>query len=117
MMKHLAIAAAMAMAVCGCVSVKNDNSLVPPSGLYSDFKAPLTSFKEPLNLEGLKKGTARDNVYIHEWVYTGIGVTVWNATLKEAMEEAGITKLHYAEYSQWSFLGFYTRFEVTAYGE
>jgi len=102
--------------VCGCVSVKND-TIVPPSGLCSDISAPLTEFKAPLNLAGLKKGTATNNVFIRDWLLTGISVTLWETTLKKAMLDAGITKLHYAEYHQHSILGFYTEFAVTAYGE
>ena len=115
-MNRLFLPIALALLASGCVSVKND-TIVPPSGLCSDISAPLTEFKAPLNLERLKKGTATENVFIREWVFTGISVSLWNATLKEAMLAAGITKLHYAEYHQRSILGFYTEFTVTAYGE
>ena len=115
-MNRLSLPIALALLVCGCVSVKND-TIVPPSGLCSDISVPLTEFKTPLNFAGLKKGTATDNIFICDWFITGISVSLWETTLKEAMLAAGITKLHYAEYHQHSILGFYTEFTVTAYGE
>ena len=115
-MNRLLLPIALALLACGCVSVKND-TIVPPPGLCSNISAPLTEFKTPLNLAGLKKGTATDNIFIREWLFTGISVSVWKTTLKEAMLAGGITDLRYAEYNQRSILGFYTEFTVTAYGE
>lgn len=116
-MNRLLLPIALALLACGCVSVKNDNTLVPPPGLCSDIDAPLTAFKTPLNLEGLKKGTATENIFIQDWLFTGISVSLWETTLEKAMLAAGITKLRYADYHQRSILGFYTEFTVTAYGE
>ena len=103
-MNRLFLPIALALLACGCVSVKN-GTIVPPSGLCSDISAPLTEFKAPLDLAGLKKGTATDNVFIRDWLFTGISASLWKTTLKEDMLSAGIAKLHYTE------------FTVTAYGE
>ena len=103
-------------ALCGCVSVKSDHGLVPPSGLCSDFRAPLVVPRGPVDFDGLKVGEGSKSVYLHEWVYTGLDVGVTDMTLAAAMAQAGITELVAADYEQYSILGFVTLFKVTAYG-
>ena len=114
--KLLTVLAATLLAA-GCVSVKDAHTLVPPSGLVSDFRAPLTIPKGPVPCKNLKIGTGSKSVFVKDWLYTGIGADVTDMTLKEAMDSAGITRLYYADYNQYSILGFVTFFTVTAYGE
>lgn len=108
---------AIAISFCGCVSVKNDRSIVPPPAFISFVKAPLTVPSEPVSCGSLKRGEAADSIYVWEYLYTRITVTVWNSTLEKAMRNGGLTKLHYADYTMESYLGYVTIFTVTAYGE
>ena len=104
-------------ALCGCVSVKNENALVPPTGLYSHFRAPLTINRGAVPCANLKSGVSSRAVYVKDWVYSGLSVEVCDMALREACEAGGLRKLHYADYEQQSFFGFVTVFSVTAYGE
>lgn len=116
MRKLLPVLAVLAL-VAGCVSVKNENNLVPPSGLVSDFRAPLVLPKEPISCTNLKVGTGSRSVFVKDWLYTGIGADVTDMALTEAVQSAHIQRLLYADYEQYSILGFVTVFTVTAYGE
>ena len=104
-------------AMTGCVSVRNENALVPPSGLVSDFSAPLVMPRESVPCTGLKVGKGGKSYYVKEWLYSGLGVDVCDMALKEAIANGGINRLLFADYHQYSILGFVTVFTVTAYGE
>lgn len=104
-------------ALAGCVSVKNANGLVPPSGLVSDFTAPLLTPSEPVTCQNLKVGKGKCSYYVKDWLYTGLGADVCDMALKDAIADGGIKKLCFADYRQYSVLGFVTVFTVTAYGE
>ena len=114
---RFALAAAMLLATCGCVSVKGDKTLVPPTGLYAHFRAPLAVNRESVPCKNLKSGTGSSSVYVKEWVYTGISADVCNMALREAIENGNLKKVYFADYEQHTFLGFITLFKVTAYGE
>ena len=101
----------------GCVSVKNDRAIVPPPALISNVIAPLTIPAEPISGENLKKGTASESLYVHEYIFTGISATIWTPTIEKAMRKGRLKKLHYAEYQMTSILGYITTFTVTTYGE
>jgi hypothetical protein len=116
-MRRFIILTACAALFCGCVSVKNDRSVVPPPALISVVKAPLTTPEGPISCYGLKSGSASDSFYVYEYLFTGISATIWTATLEKAMKNGGITKLYYADYDMSSFLGYVTIFTVRAYGE
>ena len=107
----------LAAALCGCVSVKSDHGLVPPSGAITDFRAPLVVPRGPVSCENLKVGKGSRSVYLKEWVYTGISVDVTDMLLEQAARSAGITRICFADYEQYSILGFVTVFTVTVYGE
>ena len=110
-------AAAVLLVVCGCVSVKGDKTLVPPTGLYAHFRAPLSVNRESVPCNNLKSGTGSRAVYLKEWVYTGLSAEVCDMALREAIEDGKLTKVYFADYEQQTFLGFVTLFKVTAYGE
>ena len=112
----LATAAAL-LAACGCVSVKGDKTLVPPTGLYAHFRAPITVNRESVPCENLKSGTGSRTVYLKEWVYTGLSADICDMALREAIEDGKLQKVYFADYEQQTFLGFVTLFKVTAYGE
>ena len=105
------------LAVCGCVSVKGDRTLVPPSGIYAHFRAPLSVNRAPVPCDGLKSGTSSVSVYIKEWVYSGISAEVCDMALRGAIANGELKKVYFADYEQKTFLGFVTVFTVTAYGE
>ena len=105
------------LAVCGCVSVKGDRTLVPPSGLYAHFRAPLFVNRAAVPCDGLKSGTSSASVYIKEWVYSGISAEVCDMTLRDAVANGGLKKVYFADYEQRTFFGFVTVFTVTAHGE
>ena len=110
-------AAAALLVACGCVSVKGDKTLVPPTGLYAHFRAPLSVNRESVPCNNLKSGTGSRAVYLKEWVYTGLSAEVCDMALREAIEDGKLTKVYFADYEQQTFLGFVTLFKVTAYGE
>ena len=104
-------------AMAGCVSVKGEKTLVPPSGLFSHFRAPLAANVAPVPCTNLKVGKGDISVYVKDWVYSGIGADVCNMALQNAIQNGGLKKVYFADYEQTSYLGFVTLFTVTAYGE
>ena len=115
--KFALAAAAALLAACGCVSVKGDRTLVPPTGLYAHFRAPLSVNRETVPCDNLKSGTGSRAVYLKEWVYSGLSADVCDMALRDAIEDGGLKKVYFADYEQQTFLGFVTLFKVTAYGE
>ena len=105
------------LATCGCVSVKGDKTLVPPTGLYAHFRAPLSVNRESVPCDNLKTGTGSRAVYLKEWVYTGLSADICDMALREAIEDGQLKKVYFADYEQETFLGVVTLFKVTAYGE
>ena len=116
-LKTVLVVAGSLLAACGCVSVKGDRTLVPPTGLYAHFRAPLSVNREPVPCTGLKSGTTSTSVYVKEWVYSGISANVCDMALQTAIKNGDLKKVYFADYEQQSFLGFITIFTVTAYGE
>lgn len=114
---RLAILPLLAAALCGCVGVKHEHGLVPPRALCSDIRAPLVVPRGPVPCANLKVGKGSSSVYVKEWVYSGASVDATNMALEEAVKAGGIRHLHFADYEQYSVLGFVTVFSVTAYGE
>ena len=110
-------AVAVLLAACGCVSVKGERTLVPPTGLYAHFRAPITVNREPVPCENLKSGTGSRAVYLKDWVYSGLSADICDMALREAVEDGKLQKVYFADYEQHTFLGFVTLFKVTAYGE
>ena len=116
-MKCTWLAVAALLGACGCVSVKGEKTLVPPTGLYAHFRAPLSVNRESVPCDNLKSGTGSRAVYLKEWVYTGLSADICDMALREAIEDGKLTKVYFADYEQETFLGFVTLFKVTAYGE
>jgi len=116
--KFALAAVVVLFAACGCVSVKGDRTLVPPTGLYAHFRAPLSVSHEPVPCENLKTGTgSSSSIYLQEWVFTGISADVCDMALRKAIGNGKLKKVYFADYEQHTFLGFVSFFEVTAYGE
>ena len=119
MRRLLLCAPLLAALCCGCVSVSSKETVVPPSGLFADFSAPLTPITEPVPCENLKTGTATENLYFWAWplVYVPFDATFCEMALQTAIENGGLTKVYFADYHQNSFFGLLTEFTVTVYGE
>jgi hypothetical protein len=82
-------------------------SVSPVTGfIYNDVKAPLavTEFDE-----GSKVGTATATSIL------GL-VATGDASIKTAMENAGITKIQHVDFRSKSILGIYAEFTVIVYG-
>lgn len=108
----------LAALCCGCVSVSSKETVVPPSGLFADFSAPLTPISEPVPCTGLKSGTASKNLYLWAWpIPLRLDASICNMALRSAIENGGLAKVYFADYHQDTFLGLVTKFTVTAYGE
>ena len=105
------------LALVGCVSVKGDKAVVPPTGLYSHFRAPLAANVRNVPCKNLRSGTGDTSVYIHDWVYSGLGADVYNMALQSAIRNGGLEEVYFADYEQHSLFGFVTFFSVTAYGK
>ena len=110
------VTAAALLVACGCVSVKGDKTLVPPTGLYAHFRAPISVNRESVPCDNLKTGTGSRAVYLKDWVYTGLSADICDMALHEAIEDGKLEKVYFADYEQQTFLGFVTLFKVTAYG-
>ncbi len=118
MRKLLPVLPLLAALSGGCVSVANQKSVAPPSGLFADFSAPLTAISEPVPCENLKSGSASNSLYVWAWpIMPVLDVSFVDMTFKEAIENGGLSKVYFADYHQDSFLGLVTKFTVTAYGE
>ena len=116
-MKCAWLVVAALLAACGCVSVKGDKTLVPPTGLYAHFRAPITVNRESVPCTNLKRGTGSSAVYPKEGIYTGLSADFCDMALRDAIDDGKLTRVYFADYEQETFLGFITRFKVTAYGE
>jgi hypothetical protein len=80
--------------------------------LYQDTKAPMdqVSYFGPSSNSMAKKGEAS---------YTSIlGILVTgDASLKEAMERGGITKIHHIDQQVTNYLGLIATYKIIVYGE
>jgi len=101
----------------GCVSVRNENGLMPPVAICSHVRATVGAPKGPVSVACLKSGEADISVHIKEWFFSGASAGLLDMTLAKAARNGGLTKIHYADYEQTSILGFVTVFNLIAYGE
>ncbi|HUT04862.1 MAG TPA: TRL-like family protein [bacterium] len=92
-----------ALLLSGCAMV-----LSPATGfLYSDVKGP---HSVTANADYSKVGTS-ECTSILGWIATG------DASIKAAMENGGITKIHHVDYKAEVILGVYAKLTVIVYGE
>lgn len=91
------------LAGCGAYVVS------PVTGFaFTDVKGPVDTTGN--TAYSLKVGTAKCESYL------GL-VAVGDASIKTAMEDGGITKVHHVDFHSVSYLGIYAKFVVTVYGE
>jgi len=89
--------------LAGCAAV-----IAPAMGtVYTETKAPMAVTS---NSGYTKVGTA----YCHSIL--GI-VALGDASIKAAMENGGITKIHHVDYKTENILGIYAKLTVIVYGE
>ena len=104
-MKKLLIVAALAAVGSGCVMVGPTNAA---SVFTLDVQSPDMSFVDN-SVQPLKKGTA-----------TSQGIICFvdgDASLKAAMENGGITKVHHVDYKVKNILGIVGSTTTIVYGE
>ena len=104
-MKKLMFVAALAAMASGCVCVGKTNA---SSGLTLDVSSPDTSFIDN-SVKPVKKGTA-----------TAQGIICFvqgDASLKAAMENGGITKVHHVDYKVNNILGIVGSTTTVVWGE
>ena len=76
-------------------------------GLYTQVDAPLIATSN----EGSSKVGTASAESILGWVAIG------DASIKTAMQNGGITKVHHVDYKAYSILGLYAKYTVYVYGE
>ena len=113
----VAIALAAVALITGCVSVKNQNGLTPPSALCSKIRGTIGVPRESVPVEHLKFARTSASFHLHEWVFSGVSAGLIDMALQNALSTGELKKVYYADYEQVSILGFVTVFNVTAYGE
>ena len=113
----VAFAFAAVALLTGCVSVKNQNGLTPPSALCSKVKGTIGIPKESVSVDHLKLARTSASLHFHEWVFSGASAGLIDMALQNALSTGELKKVYYADYEQLSILGFVTVFNVTAYGE
>lgn len=104
-MKKLMVVASLAALASGCVMVGPSNA---DSALTLDVQSPDTRFIDN-SVKPVKKGTA-----------TASGIicfTEGDASLKAAMENGGITKIHHVDYKVKNILGIVGSTTTIVWGE
>ena len=104
-MKKLLFCAALAAAATGCVMVGKTNAAAP---IVLDVQSPDMSFVDN-SVKPAKMGTA-----------TATGIicfTEGDASLKAAMEQGGITKVHHVDYKVKSIFGIIGSTTTVVWGE
>ena len=88
---------------CGAYSVS------PVTGfLFTDVQAPA----------GVTDNASRSPKVGTSYCNSILGlIAVGDASIKAAMADGGITKIHYVDYHSVNYLGIYAKFVVTVYGE
>ena len=76
------------------------------NSIYGDYDGPLLATN---NTSWSKVGTSE---------VTGVlGFGTGDASIKEAMDNGGITKIHHVDYKTTNVLGVYSKFKIIVYGE
>lgn len=106
MKKALLFSALLAVmfTLSGCMAY----STAPLTGfIYTDLQAPLMATSNPV---ATKVGTAEASSIL------GL-VATGNASIQEAAQKAGITRISHVDYETTNILGIYATFTVYVYGE
>lgn len=103
-MNKLMIATVGLVALCGCASAP----FMPPVGLVSDVKAPLST--DGNWKVGMKSGSASSQSILGLCAYGDCSIT-------EAAKNGGLKRVDYVDYKYDNVLGIWQQVTVTAYGE
>lgn len=116
-MKRLLLALPLLTALVlttGCV-IYRAPVIVPPGGIYQHTQAPL-DINFDKTAVATKSGSA--SVTYIQLLYPQFSASFMeDKLLDEAIKNAGLTTLSYADYEVFNVLSLYTRFTVHAYGE
>ena len=99
---------------CAQTSLNEAPVSVPFGVLYQQTKAPL-SYNTPFKISP-KVGRANTS-YIGIPTYPILSASVGDASIQQAAQSAGITKIHHVDYARTNILNVFTRIEVFVYGE
>lgn len=102
----LLVLSAITLSLTGCITAP----FVPPTGAFSQFKAPLDVDFQDTDMTGVKKGTAETISIL------GL-VAVGDASSQAAAQNGGITKIVHADYEYFNVLGFFQKTTVIVYGK
>ena len=104
-MKKLMFCAVLAAAASGCVMVGKTNAAAP---IELDVQSPDTSFIDN-SVKPVKCGRA-----------TSKGVVIYtsgDSSIKAAMDNGGITKVHHIDYEVFNILNLFSKATTIVYGE
>ena len=102
------------LAAAGCTTWRTP--VQPPRGaLFTQYRAPLTA--NVADVPVLEKQAPATTLYFHDWIFSGLDFAWDDASIQKAAQEAGLTKIHYADYEVSEILGVYAEFTVRIYGE
>ena len=113
----VALALVIGVMLTGCVSVKNQNGLTPPSAFCSKIKGTVGVPRESVPVGDLKTARTSSSLHFREWVFSGASAGLIDMALQNALSNGELKKVYYADYEQISILGFVTVFNVTVFGE
>ena len=112
--RRLLFAVAALLLCSGCTTWRVP--VRPPRGaLFTHYRAPLTGNVSDVPVSG--KGGAAHTSYFHDWLFTGVDVAWDDASIQKAAQDAGLSKVYYADYEVLAVLGVYAEFTVRIYGE
>jgi hypothetical protein len=93
----------------------------PPAYLFCSYKAPLF-FDVPEGAEGVqadfsRTGSGTAASFTVPFTYGAASIGWGDASLSQAVRDAKLKKMKYADYSQLSILGIYNEIEILPHGE
>ena len=78
--------------------------------IYADVRAPMQAMLATEDVPTTKEGTSEVKIIL--------GLVAWgDASVKAAMDNGGITKVHHVDTETYNILGIYTRITCHVYGE
>jgi hypothetical protein len=104
------------LASIGCGSLRVGVPVKPPAGfIFEKFSAPVETNFDATAI-GSKVGTATAR-FIYEPILTRTSLTWGDASLQKAVDQAGITRVHYVDYEILSVLGVYVQLTTKVSGD
>lgn len=101
------LVAASMMVFAGCAAMIFTNPAYPVGGIYTDISGPLLATG---NNAPSKMGTAE--------MVSVLGILAYgDASIRMAMRNGEITKIHHVDYKMTNVLGIYAKYTVVVYGE